>query len=192
MRAVLSVAVVVLTHTAFTWHAFLGQESIPTISGTNLVSSLELPTLTPSIDECSMTLTSLNKVIQGRHCLLGQEICTLECATAWGSLLRDYEAIIELKPHKQKCMDVKRAIEASLSDILDTGFSGGVYNPEFIYRERERMLTLLLDVSLLLGRSLYMIPHDYIHIHRWVVQSRVSSRVRTLGGHVWGRSVLVP
>ena len=129
MRAMfqtLSIVVMVLTHTAFGWHAFLGQESIPTISGTNLASSLELPTLTTSIDECSTALTSLTKVIQGRHCLLGQEICTLECATAWGSLLRDYEAIIELKPHTQKCMDVKRAIEASLPDILDTGFSGGV------------------------------------------------------------------
>ena len=138
MLQTLSIVVILFTHTAFAWHAFLGQESIPTISGTNLVSSLELPTLTPSIDEYSTTLTSLNKVLQGRNCLLGQEICTFECATAWGSLLRDYEAIIELKPHKQKCMDVKRAIEASLPDILDTGFSGGVYNAwVYIYRERE-------------------------------------------------------
>ena len=114
------VVVMALIDKGFCWHAWLGQEALPTLPGTSLESSLDLPKMTPSLDLCDMALTSLKKVISGRVCLQKQPRCHLPCAVAWGSLLRDFEHITDMK-----CESVKQAIQAWQPSIIDQGFGRG-------------------------------------------------------------------
>lgn len=76
------------------WHAWVGNEALPTKAGTNLESFLELPSLSGGLSNLSLPLTSLKKITEGSKCMVGQRACSLECATAWGSFLRDTRPII--------------------------------------------------------------------------------------------------
>ena len=89
-------------------------------------SSLSLPPLSPTLHKCDVALTSLRKITSGRLCLKnqGKGLCSLSCATAWGSFLRDFEATTDIK-----CEGLKKAIEAWNADIIDKGFKGGVTSP---------------------------------------------------------------
>eukprot|EP00292_Cryptomonas_paramecium_P007567 CAMPEP_0113689526 /NCGR_PEP_ID=MMETSP0038_2-20120614/17220_1 /TAXON_ID=2898 /ORGANISM="Cryptomonas paramecium" /LENGTH=521 /DNA_ID=CAMNT_0000610621 /DNA_START=28 /DNA_END=1590 /DNA_ORIENTATION=+ /assembly_acc=CAM_ASM_000170 len=78
------------------WHAFMGQEALPTLTGTNLEASLELPRTEFSAtllapDNCSIAYTSFRKLAYGRSCSPGQSLCTLQCAAAWESFFRDFQ-----------------------------------------------------------------------------------------------------
>ena len=66
---VIGLVLLLLVDKTLGWHAFLGQEAVPTISGTSLESSLSLPSMSPSVEECQVALTSLNKISMGRLCL---------------------------------------------------------------------------------------------------------------------------
>jgi hypothetical protein len=123
-----AVALLAIVDAAAGWHAFFGQEALPTISGTNLEESLGLPAMVPVIDPCDMALTSLNKIVGGRTCLQNQEGCSLACATAWGSFLRDVEHVTG-----RQCVALKTRLEvwgkAVKEEIIDSGFTGGVSTP---------------------------------------------------------------
>lgn len=124
-----AVALLAFVDAAAGWHAWLGQEALPTVSGTNLDSSLGLPAMSPAVDPCEVALTSLQKIFGGTGaCLLNQEGCSLACATAWGSFLRDVEHVTG-----RQCVALKTRLEvwgqAVNEEIIDTGFLGGVTSP---------------------------------------------------------------
>ena len=65
------------------WQAFMGQEAVPTLPGTNLDSSLILPSTESSATiiapgACSIALTSFRKLSTGTWCALGQNNCSLQ------------------------------------------------------------------------------------------------------------------
>ena len=113
-------------HAVASWHAFLGQEAVPTISGTSLQSSLQLPAPSTTADDCQVALTSLTKITGGRLCLQQQERCSLQCAVVWGSLLRDVGQVVG-----SQCTKLKEEMAAWRPDLqlVDTGFLGGVTSP---------------------------------------------------------------
>jgi len=124
-----AVALLAIVDAAAGWHAWLGKEALPTVSGTNLDSSLGLPAMAPAVDLCDVALTSLQKVFGGTGaCLLNQDSCSLACATAWGSFLRDVEHVTG-----RQCVALKTRLEvwekAANTRIIDTGFLGGVTSP---------------------------------------------------------------
>ena len=67
----------------FCWHAFMGQEAVPTLPKGNLDSSLKLPNTDyfatdVSPDNCSIALTSLRKLANGKSCSVGQSTCSIQ------------------------------------------------------------------------------------------------------------------
>ena len=93
-------------------------------TGTSLESSLDLPSMSPTLDPCDVALTSFRKVTSGRICLQHQQRCNLPCAVAWGSLLRDFE-----QTTNSTCLTLKTAIKAWQPSIIDTGFGLGTSSP---------------------------------------------------------------
>jgi hypothetical protein len=70
---------------AFCWHAFMGQEAVPTLPKSNLDSSLKLPNTDffatdISPDNCSIALTSFRKLANSKSCSIGQPTCSIQVA----------------------------------------------------------------------------------------------------------------
>jgi hypothetical protein len=71
---------------ASAWHAFVGQEALPTLAGSNLDSSLTLPNTEFSAteispDPCSVALTSFRKlqnIASGNLCSSSNHTCTIQ------------------------------------------------------------------------------------------------------------------
>ncbi len=67
----------------FCWHAFMGQEAVPTLPKSNLDSSLKLPNTNYfatdiSPDNCSIALTSFRKLAISKSCSIGQPTCSIQ------------------------------------------------------------------------------------------------------------------
>jgi hypothetical protein len=61
----------------------MGQEAVPTLPNSNLDSSLKLPNTDYfatdiSPDNCSIALTSLRKLANGKSCSVGQRTCSIQ------------------------------------------------------------------------------------------------------------------
>jgi hypothetical protein len=65
------------------WHAFIGQEALPTIASSNLDPSLKLPNADflsseTAPDPCIIALASFRKLSYGNWCALGQFTCSIQ------------------------------------------------------------------------------------------------------------------
>ncbi|EKX34332.1 hypothetical protein GUITHDRAFT_147306 [Guillardia theta CCMP2712] len=76
------------------WHAFADSEVVPTIPGTNLVTDLQLPTMSSDsgldiFDSCSILKTSVGKVN-----IFCSGAVDINCARAWNSAIRDSRDVV--------------------------------------------------------------------------------------------------